>query len=204
MDNGGIMSKIPKQEAKDKITALNLELKEKNDEVINASDYLKIVKEKIGFVPNVLKAFSNFPKQFEGFTKLYNSIMLGESGLSKLEREMIAVTVSSENQCFYCLAAHGATVRELSQDPQLGERLASNFEAANLSKKHKTMLLFARNLTRNPSIVNEEDRRALNKVGFNDRDIWDISLVVGFFNMTNRLAIASEMEPNDIYHNMHR
>ncbi len=198
------MSKIEKQEAKEKITALKLEKKLNYEDQKNASNYLKVVNEKIGFVPNVLKAFSNFPKQFEGFTKLYNSIMLGESGLSKLEREMIAVTVSSENQCFYCLAAHGATVRELSQDPQLGERLASNFEAANLSKKHKTMLLFARNLTRNPSIVNEEDRLALNKVGFNDRDIWDISLVVGFFNMTNRLAIASEMEPNDIYHNMHR
>ena len=204
MDYGGIMSKIEKQEAKEKITALKLEKKLNYEDQKNASNYLKVVNEKIGFVPNVLKAFSNFPKQFEGFTKLYNSIMLGESGLSKLEREMIAVTVSSENQCFYCLAAHGATVRELSQDPQLGERLASNFEAANLSKKHKTMLLFARNLTRNPSIVNEEDRRALNKVGFNDRDIWDISLVIGFFNMTNRLAIASEMEPNDIYHNMHR
>lgn len=204
MDYGGIMSKIEKQEAKEKITALKLEKKLNYEDQKNASNYLKVVNEKIGFVPNVLKAFSNFPKQFEGFTKLYNSIMLGESGLSKLEREMIAVTVSSENQCFYCLAAHGATVRELSQDPQLGERLASNFEAANLSKKHKTMLLFARNLTRNPSIVNEEDRLALNKVGFNDRDIWDISLVVGFFNMTNRLAIASEMEPNDIYHNMHR
>ena len=198
------MSKIEKQEAKEKITALKLDKKLNYEDQKNASNYLKVVNEKIGFVPNVLKAFSNFPKQFEGFTKLYNSIMLGESGLSKLEREMIAVTVSSENQCFYCLAAHGATLRELSQDPQLGERLASNFEAANLSKKHKTMLLFARNLTRNPSIVNEEDRRALNKVGFNDRDIWDISLVVGFFNMTNRLAIASEMEPNDIYHNMHR
>ena len=198
------MSKIEKQEAKEKITALKLEKKLNYEDQKNASNYLKVVNEKIGFVPNVLKAFSNFPKQFEGFTKLYNSIMLGESGLSKLEREMIAVTVSSENQCFYCIAAHGATVRELSQDPQLGERLASNFEAANLSKKHKTMLLFARNLTRNPSIVNEEDRLALNKVGFNDRDIWDISLVVGFFNMTNRLAIASEMEPNDIYHNMHR
>ena len=198
------MSKIEKQEAKEKITALKLEKKLNYEDQKNASNYLKVVNEKIGFVPNVLKAFSNFPKQFEGFTKLYNSIMLGESGLSKLEREMIAVTVSSENQCFYCLAAHGATVRELSQDPQLGERLASNFEAANLSKKHKTMLLFARNLTRNPSIVNEEDRRALNKVGFNDRDIWDISLVIGFFNMTNRLAIASEMEPNDIYHKMYR
>ena len=198
------MSKIPKQEAKDKVTALNLELKEKNDEVINASDYLKIVKEKIGFVPNVLNAFSKFPKQFEGFTKLYNSLMLGESGLSKLEREMIAVTVSSENQCFYCLVAHGAAVRELSDDPQLGERLASNFESANLSKKHKVMLRFVRTLTKNPSTINENDRQTLTNQGFNDRDIWDISLIVGFFNMTNRLAIASEMEPNDIYHKMYR
>ena len=153
------MSKIPKQEAKDKVTALNLELKEKNDEVINASDYLKIVKEKIGFVPNVLNAFSKFPKQFEGFTKLYNSLMLGDSGLSKLEREMIAVTVSAENQCFYCLVAHGAAVRELSEDPQLGERLASNFESANLSKKHKVMLRFVRTLTKNPSTINENDRQ---------------------------------------------
>ena len=198
------MSKIPKQEAKDKVTALNLELKQKNDEVINASDYLKIVKEKIGFVPNVLNAFSKFPKQFEGFTKLYNSLMLGESGLSKLEREMIAVTVSSENQCFYCLVAHGAAVRELSDDPQLGERLASNFESANLSKKHKAMLRFVRTLTKNPSTINENDRQVLTNEGFNDRDIWDICLTVGFFNMTNRLAIASEMEPNDIYHKMHR
>ena len=198
------MSKIPKQEAKDKVTALNLELKEKNDEIINASDYLKIVKEKIGFVPNVLNAFSKFPKQFEGFTKLYNSLMLGDSGLSKLEREMIAVTVSAENQCFYCLVAHGAAVRELSEDPQLGERLVSNFESANLSKKHKAMLRFVRTLTKNPSTINENDRQALTNQGFNDRDIWDISLIVGFFNMTNRLAIASEMEPNDIYHKMYR
>ena len=204
MDNGGIMSKIPKQEAKDKVTALNLELNQKNDEVIKASDYLKIVKEKIGFVPNVLNAFSKFPKQFEGFTKLYNSLMLGESGLSKLEREMIAVTVSSENHCFYCLVAHGAAVRELSDDPQLGERLASNFESANLSKKHKVMLRFVRTLTKNPATINENDRQALTNQGFNDRDIWDISLIVGFFNMTNRLAIASEMEPNDIYHKMYR
>ena len=198
------MSKIYKQEAKDKVTALKLELKQKNNEENNVSDYLKIVEEKIGFVPNVLNAFSKFPKQFEGFTKLYNSLMLGESGLSKLEREMIAVTVSSENQCFYCLVAHGAAVRELSNDPQLGERLVSNFESANLSKKHKSMLRFVRTLTKNPSVINENDRKTLTDVGFNDRDIWDISLIVGFFNMTNRLAIASEMEPNDIYHKMHR
>ena len=169
-----------------------------NDELVFSTDLDELRK------LNASCAFSKFPKQFEGFTKLYNSLMLGESGLSKLEREMIAVTVSSENQCFYCLVAHGAAVRELSDDPQLGERLASNFESANLSKKHKVMLRFVRTLTKNPSTINENDRQVLTNEGFNDRDIWDISLIVGFFNMTNRLAIASEMEPNDIYHKMYR
>ena len=198
------MSKISKQQAKEKVTALKLKVEQKTEDEVSCENYLKIVKEKIGFVPNVLKAFSNFPRQFEGFTKLYNSVMLGDSGLTKLEREMIAVTVSSENQCFYCLVAHGATVRELSKDPQLGERLASNYESANLSKRHKAMLGFARTLTRNPSVINQNERSVLTHEGFSDRDIWDISLIVGFFNMTNRLAIASEMEPNDIYHEMHR
>ena len=136
------MTKIPRQLAKNKITSLNLKNKKKTKDDLNAENYLKIVKEKIGFVPNVLAAFSNFPKQFEGFTKLYNSIMLGDSGLTKLEREMIAVTVSSLNHCYYCIVAHGAAVRELSKDPQLGERLISNLEATNLAKKHQVMLRY--------------------------------------------------------------
>ena len=131
------MTKIPRQLAKNKITSLNLKNKKKTKDDLNAENYLKIVKEKIGFIPNVLAAFSNFPKQFEGFTKLYNSIMLGDSGLTKLEREMIAVTVSSLNHCYYCIVAHGSAVRELSGDPQLGERLISNLEATNLAKNTK-------------------------------------------------------------------
>ena len=105
------MTKIPRQLAKNKITSLNLKNKKKTKDDLNAENYLRIVKEKIGFVPNVLAAFSNFPKQFEGFTKLYNSIMLGDSGLTKLEREMIAVTVSSLNHCYYCIVAHGSAKR---------------------------------------------------------------------------------------------
>ena len=131
------MTKIPRQLAKNKITSLNLKNKKKTKDDLNAENYLKIVKEKIGFIPNVLAAFSNFPKQFEGFTKLYNSIMLGDSGLTKLEREMIAVTVSSLNHCYYCIVAHGSAVRELSGDPQLGERLVSNLETVNLTKNTK-------------------------------------------------------------------
>ena len=198
------MQDIIKQGQNKNLTKLNLNYDGVKDGDEQAENYLKIVNEKIGFIPNVLAAFAKFPKQFEGFTKLYNALMLGESGLTKLEREMIAVTVSSENHCFYCLVAHGAAVRELSNDPQLGERLAANFRSAELPKKQETLLNFSKKLTRDPSEITENDRSELRKVGYTDRDIWDISAIIGLFNMTNRLASATEMEPNNNYHDLAR
>jgi len=198
------MQKIIKQGQNNNITKLNLNYEGHKEGEEQVESYLKIVEDKIGFIPNVLAAFAKFPKQFEGFTKLYNSLMLGESGLTKLEREMIAVTVSSENHCFYCLVAHGSAVRELANDPQLGERIAANFRSAELPKRQEELLSFAKKLTRDPSEIGEQERKKLRDVGYTDRDIWDISAIVGFFNMTNRLASATEMEPNNNYHNTAR
>ena len=198
------MATIIKQGQKGNLTKLNLDYEGTKEGEEQVKNYLEIVQQKLGFTPNVLAAFAKFPKQFEGFTKLYNALMLGESGLTKLEREMIAVTVSSENHCFYCLVAHGSAVRELSNDPQLGERIAANFRSAELPKKQEELLNFAKKLTKDPSEICENDRKKLRNVGYKDRDIWDISAIVGLFNMTNRLASATEMEPNNNYHNLAR
>lgn len=198
------MATITKQGQKGNLTKLNLDYEGTKDGEDQVKNYLEIVQQKLGFIPNVLAAFAKFPKQFEGFTKLYNALMLGESGLTKLEREMIAVTVSSENHCFYCLVAHGSAVRELSSDPQLGERIAANFRSAELPKKQEELLNFTKKLTKDPSEICENDRKKLRDVGYTDRDIWDISAIVGLFNMTNRLASATEMEPNNNYHNLAR
>ena len=198
------MATITKQGQNGNLTKLDLNYKGTKDGEDQVKNYLEIVQQKLGFIPNVLAAFAKFPKQFEGFTKLYNALMLGESGLTKLEREMIAVTVSSENHCFYCLVAHGSAVRELSKDPQLGERIAANFRSAELPKKQEELLNFTKWLTKDPSEISENDRKKLRDVGYSDRDIWDISAIVGLFNMTNRLASATEMEPNNNYHNLAR
>ena len=198
------MATIIKQGQKGNLTKLDLDYEGTKDGEDQVNNYLEIVQQKLGFIPNVLAAFAKFPKQFEGFTKLYNALMLGESGLTKLEREMIAVTVSSENHCFYCLVAHGSAVRELSNDPQLGERIAANFRSAELPKKQEELLNFTKKLTKDPSEICENDRKKLRDVGYKDRDIWDISAIVGLFNMTNRLASATEMEPNNNYHNLAR
>ena len=166
--------------------------------------YFDICTEKLGMVPNVLRAYAFDIGKLNAFTSMYNDLMLADSGLSKLEREMIAVAVSSLNRCWYCQVAHGAAVRELSGDPVLGEALVINWRVAPLTAKQRAMLDFAEKLTLSSSRIEEADRQALRDAGFSERDIWDIASVTGFFNMTNRVASATGMEPNPDYHGAHR
>jgi len=166
--------------------------------------YFKKCQDKLGFVPNVLVAYAFDMAKLETFVAMYNDLMLGDSGLSKLEREMIAVAVSSQNRCYYCLTAHGAAVRQYSGNPLLGEHLVMNYRVARLNKRQRAMLDFAVKLTASPWTVEEGDRERLRRVGFSDRDIWDISAVAGFFNMSNRVASASDMRPNTVYHGQAR
>ena len=168
--------------------------------------YFRICREKLGLVPYVLKSFMGNPAKLSNFIAFYNELMLNEesSGLSKLEREMIAVTVSSANRCYYCLVAHGQAVRELSGDPQLGEMIAFNYRVAELDGRQRAMLDFAWKLTETPQDIGEADRQALRDAGFTDQDIFDIADTAGFFNYTNRLAHGLDMMPNPDYHAMNR
>jgi uncharacterized peroxidase-related enzyme len=166
--------------------------------------YFDVCREKLGLVPNVLRAYAFDVDKLNAFTGLYNDLMLGESRLSKLEREMIAVVVSSINKCFYCLVSHGAAVRKLSGDPVLGEMLVMNWRVADLPPRQRTMLEFAENMTVASAGISEADRQALRDEGFTDRDIWDIANVAGFYNMSNRVASATGMRPNDAYHSQDR
>jgi uncharacterized peroxidase-related enzyme len=130
--------------------------------------------------------------------------MLGDSGLSKAEREMIAVAVSAVNHCHYCLTSHGAALRQRAGDPELGELIAQNWRAATLEPRHEVMLEFCVKLTEAPDKMREADREALRRAGFSDRDIWDIAAVASFYNMTNRVAAATDMQPNREYHYLAR
>ncbi len=162
--------------------------------------YFQICQEKLGLIPNVLKAYAFDIEKLNAFTAMYNNLMLAPSGLSKLEREMIAVVVSSINRCHYCIIAHGAAVRKLSNDPEFSDTLAINFRHCKLNARQKGMLEFAEKITENSFKVEEKDREALRILDFSDADIWDISAVAAFYNMTNRLASATAMQPNKEYY----
>lgn len=160
--------------------------------------------DKLGLVPNVLSTYSLRPNKLRNFMALYNELMLAPSGLSKLEREMVAVVVSSHNRCYYCLVAHGQAVRQLSNDPELGEMLVMNYRAAKLHPRQRVMLDFAWKLTATPHLVDHDDRAALRNAGLSEEDIFDLADTVGFYNMSNRVATATDMMPNREYHTMNR
>jgi uncharacterized peroxidase-related enzyme len=172
------------------------------DEDLKAA-YAKCV-EKLGFVPNVLQAYSLRPQKLRNFMAMYNELMLAPSGLSKLEREMVAVVVSSANRCYYCLVAHGQAVRRLSGDAELGEMMVMNYRIAKLDRRQRAMLDFAWKLTVSPHDAGEEDRAALAAVGLSAEDIFDLAETVAFFNLSNRMAYALDMMPNREYHRLDR
>ena len=166
--------------------------------------YIEVCRERLGLIPNVISANALDSERLRTFVDSYNRLMLADGSLSKAEREMIAVLVSSINRCFYCLVAHGAALREVTGDPVLAEAIAFNYRAADLSPRHRALLDFAAKLTADPAAMDEPDRAALRAAGCDDRTILEVAEVAGFFNMSNRIAAATGMLPNPEYHALAR
>jgi uncharacterized peroxidase-related enzyme len=156
-------------------------------------------REKLGFVPNVLRLYALRPDNLLAWNAWYEVAMKGGSGLTKAEREMIAVVVSLANDCPYCIAAHSAALRKLTKDPAASDRLAAGHETAGLEPRQVAMLDYALKLTRTPSAVTEADVEALRTAGWSDEDVMDIAEVTGLFNMSNRMASGLGWAPNPEY-----
>jgi uncharacterized peroxidase-related enzyme len=183
-----------------RIHALNLPVPAPSqlDEDVRAA--FETIEREHGLLPNVLKAYSFDQEKLRPFMQMYNNLMLAESPLTPLEREMIAVVVSSINRCVYCLTTHGAAVRHLSGNPVLGELLAMNYRTAGLEQRQRAMLDFAVKVTESSHTIGDADRDKLIESGFDERAVWDITAVAAFFNMTNRMSSALDFVPNVEYH----
>jgi len=155
--------------------------------------------EKLGFVPNVLRLYALRPSHLLRWNEHYEELMKGESGLSKAEREMIAVVVSVANECRYCIAAHSAALRKLTKDPALADAIAADHATAAIEPRSRAMLDYARKLTLRPTEMAEADVDALRDTGWTDADVMDIAEVTGMFNLTNRMASGLGWEPNPEY-----
>ena len=161
-------------------------------------------REKVGFVPNVFRAYARRPEHFRAFMNYHDVLMKGPGNLTRVEREAIVVAVSSENRCQYCMVAHGAALRVLSKDPILSEQIANNWRTANLPLRLRAMLEFASRVNEPGFAATEHEIDEMHLAGFSDDDIWDIAAIAAFFGFSNRMAGLMDMRPNDEFYSMGR
>jgi len=161
-------------------------------------------REKIGFVPNVFRAYALRPEHFRAFMGYHDVLMRGESGLSRAEREAIVVAVSSENRCQYCMTAHGAALRILGKNPMLAEQIANNWRTADLTPRLRTILAFASRVNEPAFAATDGEIEALRGAGLSDDDIWDVAAIAAFFGFSNRMAGLMDMRPNSEFYAMGR
>ena len=167
-------------------------------------DRMLAVQEKAGFIPNVFLALSHRPDEFRAFFAYHDALMEKESGLSKADMEMIVVTTSGENNCQYCVVAHGAILRIRTKDPLVADQVAVNYRKANITPRQMAMLDFALKVCNESWAICENDFEVMREAGFSDEDIWDIAGITSFFGLSNRMASFLSMEPNAEFYNMGR
>jgi uncharacterized peroxidase-related enzyme len=162
------------------------------------------VQEKSGFVPNVFLALAHRPEEFRAFFAYHDALMEKPGGLSKAEREMIVVATSGANDCQYCVVAHGAILRIRARNPLVADQVAVNYRKADITPRERAMLDFAMNVALDSGAIGDADYEALKAQGFTQDDAWDIAAIAAFFALSNRLANASSMRPNDEFYLMGR
>jgi uncharacterized peroxidase-related enzyme len=161
-------------------------------------------REALGFVPNVFRAYSYRPERLSAWFSHFRALHEPTENLGVADREMIAVVVSAANRCLYCLVAHGAALREALGDPVLGERIAFDWRRAGLDERRRAICAYAEKLTLTPQELDEEDLRGLQAVGLTLEEAWDVAEVASMYNFTNRMAMATNMLPNEEYAAMAR
>ncbi|HJX20407.1 MAG TPA: peroxidase-related enzyme [Steroidobacteraceae bacterium] len=162
------------------------------------------VQEKSGFVPNVFLALAHRPDEFRAFFAYHDALMEKQGGLSKAEREMIVVATSGANDCQYCVVAHGAILRIRAKNPLVADQVAVNYRKADITSRQRAMLDFAMKVALDSGAIGEGDFEALRAQSFSEDDAWDIAAIAAFFAMSNRLANASSMRPNEEFYLMGR
>ena len=167
-------------------------------------DRILLVQDKTGFVRNVFLAMAHRPDELRAFLAYHDAVMDRDSALSKAEREMIVVATSAASSCTYCVVAHGAILRVRSKDPVLADLVAANYRSAPLTEAQRAMLDYAVTLSTTPDRVGPADHARLREVGFDDEAIWDMSAVTAFFALSNRMAHALGMRPNEEFHALGR
>lgn len=168
------------------------------------TDEIGDISDQIGFVPNIARLLGVTPRHFVGWWRYFDDLMRGPSNLTKTQREMIAVVVSAEGRCAYCMMTHAAALRLRTKNPALVDILMANYRHADLDLRDRAMLDFAVKITRAAEECQPSDIDRLREVCYADEDILHIIEITAIFNYNTRLGNATGLFTNLEYHELGR
>ncbi len=154
-----------------------------------AERYAALIEQR-GKVSNILKVHSLNPEAMGNHLDLYMTLMFGKSGLSRAEREAIAVVVSAENDCDYCVGHHAEALRRYIKDDYTLSALTTADGLEALEPRLSNIVRYAEKLTSAPAAMTDSDLEELRAEGLSDKDILDLTLIVAYFNFVNRIALG--------------
>jgi len=128
--------------------------------------------EKRGKLAEVHKIQSLNPESITRHMDLYMTLLFGKSPLKRYRREMMAVVVSSANNCEYCQLHHGEALNHYWKDEDKVVRLREDYREAGLSLADSLLCDLAWDLTVTPSEIAETQVNQLNRRGLATVPFW--------------------------------
>jgi len=150
--------------------------------------------QKRGKVSNIMKIQSLNPEAMKQHLDLYMTLLFGKSGLSRAERELIAVVVSAANECGYCITHHAEALKNYWKDEEKVRQAIESPGSLDLPDKTRRMVDYVVKMTKNPGQVKQGDVDSLREAGYSDEDILNINLILSYFNFVNRIALGLGIE----------
>jgi uncharacterized peroxidase-related enzyme len=142
---------------------------------------LRMLEQGLGFVPNLAATMAESPTLINGFIDLRNTLASGT--LSGVEREIVALAVSLENECDYCMAAHSTFA--LMQNADEAAVAAARRGDAPADPKLGELYRFARRLVATKGHVSEQDTDALIAAGYSRAALFEVVAQVGHTTLAN-------------------
>jgi uncharacterized peroxidase-related enzyme len=142
---------------------------------------LRTLEQGLGFIPNLAATMAESPTLVNGFVELRKRLADGQ--LTGVEREIVALAVSLENDCDYCMAAHSTFALMQHADEAAVSSARRNREPED--SKLGALYRFARSLVAKKGHVSEEDSEALIDAGYSRGALLEVVAQVAHTTLAN-------------------
>lgn len=144
---------------------------------------LASAQKKLGFVPNMYGAMVNSPGFLETYQVGYERFR-SDSGFSPAEQEIVFLTISFENGCDYCMAAHSVLADMFSKVPKEATD-AIRAGTAIADPKLAALSDFTRHLLQTRGRPTAEAAQTFLGAGFSERQILEVILAIAVKTLSN-------------------